>query len=497
MRLDGITEVLAIKGFVAAGLDIGEHRIDVRLDRDGCGFRCARCGQVHLVPHDTHEVTVQDLPMTGRNVYLHFDKARVRCCGRHPELEHLPWVEKNGQQTVRLKWSIYQECKASPVKAVAERHRLSWDTVKSIDRELIEHRLAKRNLKGIKQLGIDEVAMAKRHRYLTVVSDLRARKVIWVGEGRKSRSLARFFKALPETTRRRIEVVAIDMWKAYRKSVEKWLPNAEVVFDKFHVVAHLGKALDEVRKNEARRLDKDDRKILKRKRWVLLKGAENLTPTQQGTLKDLMDANKNLQKAYLLKEEFRDFYRTDFKWHWQRGLFKRIAELARNALRGWVKRAKESLRGALREVLPDGRTTRGGYTAIFREACHQRPQRRNEQQDQGYQAARLRLSRPRILHPEDIPGVRKDLIRITKTSEEPNFGRAENRRRAMPIYEYRCRECGEVTEALVRMGGKPDLACSKCGSKNLKRKFSTFASHGGSSGGSSAGSCPTGTCPLS
>ena len=343
MRLDGITEVLAIKGFVAAGLDIGEHRIDVRLDRDGCGFRCARCGQVHLVPHDTHEVTVQDLPMTGRNVYLHFDKARVRCCGRHPELEHLPWVEKNGQQTVRLKWSIYQECKASPVKAVAERHRLSWDTVKSIDRELIEHRLAKRNLKGIKQLGIDEVAMAKRHRYLTVVSDLRARKVIWVGEGRKSRSLARFFKALPETTRRRIEVVAIDMWKAYRKSVEKWLPNAEVVFDKFHVVAHLGKALDEVRKNEARRLDKDDRKILKRKRWVLLKGAENLTPTQQGTLKDLMDANKNLQKAYLLKEEFRDFYRTDFKWHWQRGLFKRIAELARNALRGWVKRAKESL----------------------------------------------------------------------------------------------------------------------------------------------------------
>ena len=343
MSIESITEVLAIQGFFAEKMEAGDKQIDIWLGRDRPEFRCGRCGQVHLVPHDRHEVTVQDLPMTGRPVYLHLMKARVRCCGTQPEVERLSWVEKHGYQTVRLKWAIYEECKASPVKAVAARHYLSWDTVKSIDKELIELRLAKRNLKGIKQLGIDEVAMAKRHRYLTVVSDLRARKVIWVGEGRKSRNLARFFKALPETTRRRITVVAIDMWKAYRKSVEKWLPNAEVVFDKFHVVAHLGKALDEVRKNEARRLDKDDRKILKRKRWVLLKGAENLLPEQQETLQELMDANKNLQKAYLLKEEFRDFYRTDFKWHWRRGLFKKIAELARNALRGWVKRAKESL----------------------------------------------------------------------------------------------------------------------------------------------------------
>ena len=343
MNLDGITRVLAIKGFYAATMEAGTKRIDIRLKRDPSGFRCVRCGQIHLVAHDEHEVTVQDLPMTGRPVYLHLTKTRIRCCGRQPELEHLPWVEKSSQQTVRLKWSIYEECKDSPVKAVAKRHHLSWDTVKSIDKELIEQRLAKRNLKGIKQLGIDEVAMAKRHRYLTVVTDLQARKVVWVGEGRKSQNLARFFKALPETTRRRIEVVAIDMWKAYRKSVEEWLPNAEIVFDKFHVVAHLGKALDEVRKSEARRLDKDDSKILKRKRWVLLKGAENLSPEQQETLKDLMDANENLQKAYLLKEEFRDFYRADFQWHWRRGLFKKIAELARNALRGWVRRARESL----------------------------------------------------------------------------------------------------------------------------------------------------------
>jgi len=200
MSLDGITRVLAIKGFSAAAMEVGKTRIDVWLERDAPGFQCARCGQVHLVAHDAHEVTVQDLPMTGRVVYLHFDKARVRCCGRRPELEHVPWVEKNSQQTVRLKWSIYEECKDSPVKAVAARHNLGWGTVKSIDRELIELGLSKRNLSGLRRLGIDEVAMAKRHRYLTVVTDLRARKVVWVGEGRKSRNLAGFFPARQRRT---------------------------------------------------------------------------------------------------------------------------------------------------------------------------------------------------------------------------------------------------------------------------------------------------------
>jgi len=110
MSLDGITRVLAIKGFSAATMEVGKTSVDIWLKRDGSGFQCARCRQLHLVAHDSHEVTVQDLPMTGRVVYLHFEKARVRCCGRQPEIEHLPWVEKNSQQTVRLKWSIYEEC---------------------------------------------------------------------------------------------------------------------------------------------------------------------------------------------------------------------------------------------------------------------------------------------------------------------------------------------------------------------------------------------------
>ena len=340
---DSITEILAIKDFSASRVEVAEERIDIWSSReDGTGFKCGRCGQVHLIAHDLHEVTVQDLPMTGRPVYLHVAKARVACCAKQPELEHLAWVEKSAQQTVRLKWAIYGECTHTAVNEVAKRHALSWDTVKSIDKELIKVRLARRDLSGLRRLSIDEVAMAKRHRYLTVVTDLNERKVVWVGEGRKSKTLNKFFKSLPEQTRRQIDVVAIDMWQAYRKSVKKWLPHAKIVFDKFHVMEHLSRALDEVRREEARRLEKDERTVLKHKRWVLLKGQENLSPKQQGTLKELLAENENPQKAYLLKEEFREFYRLDFRWHWRRGLFSMIAEKTKNYIRGWITRAKES-----------------------------------------------------------------------------------------------------------------------------------------------------------
>lgn len=351
MRCDGITDVLAIQGFFAVKVTVDEarERVDIWLERDSSGFQCPCCGQIHLVPHDRHAVTVQDLRMTGRPVYLHFRKGRVMCCRGQPELEYLSWVEKNSYQTVRLRHAIYEECKHTAVSAVAERHRLSWAVVKGIDKAMIELRLAGRDLSRLRRIGIDEVALRKGHKYLTVVTDLETRKVVWAGKGRKSRNLNTFFRSLPEATRRAVEVVVIDMWKAYRKSVAKYLPNADVVFDKFHVVKHLNDAVDAVRKAEAKRLEEDERKVLKNKRWVLLKGAENLTPEQQGTLAELLEANATLQKTYLLKEEFREFYRLDFKWHWQRGLSRRILEMARNYLRGWVKRARESLLEPLRK----------------------------------------------------------------------------------------------------------------------------------------------------
>jgi transposase len=228
------------------------------------------------------------------------------------------------------------------VKAVAERHALSWQTVKNIDKEILEAKVARHTLCNLRRMSIDEIARARRHKYLTIVTDLERRKVVWVGKGRKAKNVKEFLQNIPTWHRSRIKVVAMDMWRAYYKTFQKEVPQVQIVFSKFHITQHLNKALDEVRRQEAKRLEDDERKALFRKRWVLLKNAENLKPEQQESLRELLAENEALQKAHLLKEDFRAFYRTDFRWHRRRGLFQRILELAANRLRGWIARARES-----------------------------------------------------------------------------------------------------------------------------------------------------------
>jgi len=340
---EAITAVLGIQGFRVARHElVGKEEAHLGLERTERIYRCPRCGQESFVPHDEYEVTVQDLPMSGRRVYLHVRKGRVKCCRDRPEVEHLDWVEKNGQQTWRLRWTIHEECRDTTVEAVAGRHGLSWETVKGIDKAILEAKVAARSLGGIRRISIDEIARARRHKYLTVVTDLDRRRVVWVGKGRKAQNLKGFLQKLSPQDRRRLRVVAMDMWRAYYKAVSEELPEAEVVFSKFHVIGHLQRALDGVRREVARRLEKDDRKQLFRSRWVLLKNPENLAPEQQSTLKELLRDNESLQKAYLLKEDFREFYRIDFRWHRRRGMWSRILEIAGNRLDGWLRRARES-----------------------------------------------------------------------------------------------------------------------------------------------------------
>jgi len=343
MRHESITAILGIQGFgVVAHRLVGKDVLNLDLERTQRVFRCPRCGQGTFVPHDEHRVTVQDLPMSGRRVYLHFTKGRVVCCAGKPQTEHLDWVEKSGQQTLRLRWAIHEECRDTTVEAVAGRHGLSWETVKTIDKEILEARVAAQSLSGVRRISIDEIARARRHKYLTVVTDLDKRKVIWVGKGRKAKNLKAFLRRLPKPERRILRVVAMDMWRAYYKAVVEAAPQAEVVFSRFHVTQHLQKALDGVRRAVARQLEKDDRKQLFRSRWVLLTNPEHLQPDQQGTLKELLRDNETLHRAYLLKEDFREFYGLDFRWHRRRSLWARILQLAGNRLDGWIARARES-----------------------------------------------------------------------------------------------------------------------------------------------------------
>ncbi len=158
---------------------------------------------------------------------------------------------------------------------------------------------------GPRIVGIDEIAIRKGHTYRIVVSDLLHRRAIWFGgSDRSEASMDAFYRFLGEKKAKRIRLAVIDMWKAFRNSATRNAPQAAILFDKFHVMRHLGDALDKIRKSEYRRLVGRDRSYIEGQKYTLLSRRENLTLDGKRAHKKLLAANKRLNTAYLLKESF-------------------------------------------------------------------------------------------------------------------------------------------------------------------------------------------------
>src|SRR4029434_2104034 len=158
-------------------------------------------------------------------------------------------------------------------------------------------------------IGIDEVSRRKGQVYLTVVYDLERRVLLWVGEDRTEEAVKKFF--LEDMGRRRcrtLQVVCMDMWAAYAKLVREHAPNAQILFDRFHIVKHLNEAVEEVRRSEMRRLTAREKVPFKRSRWLLLKNPWNLTAEQKERLSTLVRWNAPIVRAYYLKESFQLFW---------------------------------------------------------------------------------------------------------------------------------------------------------------------------------------------
>jgi transposase len=170
-------------------------------------------------------------------------------------------------------------------------------------------------------IGVDEIAIRKGHRYRIVVSDLVRERPIWVGkEGRKEADFQVFFDELGEKKSMRITLSLMDMWVAFRNGVEKNCPNAEILYDKFHVMKHLNEEIDEIRKQEYRRVSEKQGKYIKGQRFILLSRYKNLDATGKQSLKELFAVNRRLYKAYLLKEQFSQLW--DYKTEtWARKFF--------------------------------------------------------------------------------------------------------------------------------------------------------------------------------
>jgi len=282
------------------------------LPKAGHARRCSGCALMVEAIHDVQERWIRDLPAFGADCWLLVHRVRVACplCG--PKLEDLPWLEAYARVTVRLAESVARLCRVLPIKHVAEEYALGWQTVKAIDKAYLKRELGPPNLDGLEQIAMDEFAIRKGHRYATVILEPMSKRVVWVGRGRSREDVRVFFELLGSERCARLKAVAMDMNGAYVEEVKAKCPNAEVVYDLFHVVAKYGReVVDRVRVDEANRLrdDKPSRKLIKSSRWLLLKNTENIKKEEDRVrLKELLAANRQLMCVYVLKDDLKGLW---------------------------------------------------------------------------------------------------------------------------------------------------------------------------------------------
>jgi transposase len=250
---------------------------------------------------------VRDLPCGDMRIYLDLELRRVDCrtCGR-VKRERLDWLSENPHYTKRFALYVGKQCRSTSVKEVAEDLRIDWHAVKEMDKLYMREQLAVAGPVRPEVIGVDEIAIRKGHVYRIVVSDLERGLPIWFGGvDRSEESMDMFYDWLGTARTQHIRLAVMDMWKAFRASAKHHAPQAAILYDKFHVLRNLNVAMDQVRKEEYKRLtDRPDRKFIKGQKYVLLSHRENLSPEKQRALKTLLAANKRLNTAYVLKEQF-------------------------------------------------------------------------------------------------------------------------------------------------------------------------------------------------
>jgi transposase len=273
---------------------------------------------------------VRDLSCGDARVYLEVEIRRVRCrgCGKVKQ-EQLRWLADNPFYTKRFAFFVGRRCRTSTIRDVARELHLDWKTVKEFDKQYMREQLRRARPPSPRVIGIDEIAIRKRHTYRIVVSDLERRRAIWFGGvDRSEASLEQFYAWLGPQKSANLELAVMDMWRAFGSATRHHAPQASILFDKFHVLRHLSKALDAVRKSEYRRLRGQGRQYIKGQKYTLLSHRASLSLEGRRALGKLLAANTRLHKAYLLREAFGQL------WAYRR--------------EGWARRFFENWKAALK-----------------------------------------------------------------------------------------------------------------------------------------------------
>ncbi|MCB9891543.1 MAG: ISL3 family transposase [Planctomycetes bacterium] len=297
-------KLLDVRNLVVKGLEFvgGDLLVDVRpLYRRRT--RCGKCGRVAPRYDRQPARRWRSLGVGRTRIYLRYAPWRVSCKQCGVIVQEVPWAAGKSRFTRDFEEFVAYLAQVSTKTHTQKIAGIAWTSVEDIIRRVVARTLDEKRFDGLRNIGVDEFSYRKRHRYLTIVVDHTRRRVIWVREGKTAETLKEFFSELTEEQRASIQCVTMDMAQSYQKAVREALPEARIVFDRFHVQALVSKALETVRRQQLQHLrGTPEGKELFGSRFALLRNPWDLTRKEQEKLSHIQKNNARLFRAYLLKE---------------------------------------------------------------------------------------------------------------------------------------------------------------------------------------------------
>jgi transposase len=337
----------------------------------GCGGRCSKIEEIR-------QREVRDLPWRKYQTIVVVEFYRVRCAKCGLKVEAVPQLPSKAPFSKDFEDAVGLACESAAARQVARQFGLAAGTVRAIDQRYLERWAKARKKPVLRQIGVDEIYLGKTQKFLTVVSNLETGEPLWFGQDRKQETLDEFFRTeLSAMQRGRITAACVDMWEPYTASILSWAPQCRIVYDKFHVMQHASKAVDEVRRAEFFRKGGRLRGLIKGKRWLLLSRWVHLDNQKRQLLNELFRLNRRMMKAYLLKESLDRLWTYRYEgaalrylhqWidqlRWQRlEPFKKMAEMLLSHLEGILNYCRvpvrfgvvEAVNGNIKALLRRGR----------------------------------------------------------------------------------------------------------------------------------------------
>ena len=380
MRNNDWTRILGWPGYRVYRSEIDEpaKKLKLWVRRKAGKLVCSGCGLGVSTMAEVYEREVRDLPCFEYRTTVAVELYRVRCPDCGVKAEKVALLPSKAPFSKRFEDAVGESCESAAARRVAKQFGLAASTVRSIDLRYLERWAAERRRPVLRQLGVDEIHLGKKEKFLTVASNLESGEPLWFGRERKKETLDGFFQQeLTARQRKGIEAACVDMWLPWRQSIEQRAPGCRIIYDKFHIMQHANRAVDEVRRAEFFRKGGPMRGLVKGKRWLLLTRWVNLTAGKRRQLNELFALNRRLLKAYLLKESLdrlwdyryegamvRYFQRWMNQLRWQRlAPFEKLAEMLLDHLDGILNYCRmkvplgvvEAINGNIKTLLRRGR----------------------------------------------------------------------------------------------------------------------------------------------